>query len=165
MILSLNGLDLIMVLLIVLLCVYGYMRGFVNSFLSIFGLLSALVVAALYAKDTSQWFQSTFHLSMLISRILAFAAIFVSAKIVLVMIGWVLNILTKAPGISQFNKISGVIFAFFEAFIIFYVLIYLLKEVRLPSLEPMLKESWMVQKITSLMPNVISEFLALFQQV
>lgn len=163
----LNIIDYIWLGIAILFGVYGYVRGFVNSFMSVVGLCFSFIIAILYYQRLSVWLGKTTGLNVTFSSILAFIALFIITKYVLVLAGGFLNFLAKVPGIHRLNRWIGTVFGLFEWGVISILIIYLAGYIKTPEVKSVLAESWVSHQVTLYTPDIIAataQFIARLTQ-
>lgn len=130
---GLNGLDYTLLALAAAGLVFGYYRGFVAQMVSLAGFFIAYVIAFKFYKDFAPVLSKTIalpsyesyqkyefvikglNLDTYIMNALAFAILFFGAKLTLTVLGRVLNVFAKVPGVNFLNRWSGALLGIAEA--------------------------------------------------
>lgn len=135
------NLAIIIILLIGLLI--GLRRGFILQFIHLTGFIIAFIVAKVYyselAPKLTLWipypsFGSESNLQLLFSegnmeeayyRGIAFVAIFFAVKIVLQIIGSMLDFVSNLPILKTFNRWAGGLLGFLEVYLLLFIILYI----------------------------------------
>lgn len=178
---NLNWVDYLILALLVGGFIVGYIRGFVSQLLSIFGTVIAFIAAFRFYGGLSPWIAQHLPISSLgvlnqyaplaenmqldkyFYNALAFALIFFGSKIVLSIIGGVLNVIAKIPGIHFINKWSGAVLAFVEVLLMIVIAVNVLAVTPLETLQTLLGESVFVTYILHYAPYISSLFQELWK--
>jgi uncharacterized membrane protein required for colicin V production len=135
-----NYLDVIILVVLLLFALRGYHSGFVKQLVNFFGFIIALVLAYLFydklaplLRDwipfpkfdnvTLELFSRTFNVEVMFYNALAFIIIFIAVKLILWILGMVLDAVASLPVISTINKISGLLLGLVQGFLIVLLLI------------------------------------------
>jgi uncharacterized membrane protein required for colicin V production len=128
----LNGFDLTIGALLLLALMFGYRRGLVSQVISIGGFLIAYLAAWKFADKVApfvakllplqtfanygkyEFAAKALHADTYILHILSFALLFIAVKVGLMIAGYFLNIVVKAPGLNGLNRWSGALLALLE---------------------------------------------------
>ncbi|WP_135548621.1 CvpA family protein [Paenibacillus cymbidii] len=142
---SWNGLDIAVGVILLIAVAIGYRRGFISQLISLLGLVIAYIAAYKLHPYVSPWIKTiiplqTFtayeHYEPLITKLrldvyvinaLAFALIFFAVKIGLSVVGRVLNMIAKVPGLNMTNRLAGAGLALLEAAVIVAIGLYVMK--------------------------------------
>ncbi|MEB3101089.1 CvpA family protein [Ferviditalea candida] len=169
---NLNWVDYVIIGLLVGGFLMGYVRGFVSQLLSIFGTVIAFIAAFRFYGGLSPWiaqhlpisslgsfkqyapFAENMQLDKYFYNALAFALIFFGSKIVLSIVGGVLNVIAKIPGIHFVNKWSGAVLAFVEVLAMIVIAVNLLAVTPVEKLKAALEQSVIVTYILHYAPYI-----------
>lgn len=142
--LFLNTLDITIGIVLFAAVILGFRRGFISQLVSILSLVLAYIVAYKFYDDLAPWLAkmiplktfaaypkyefiiSTLHLDRYIMNALSFALLFFTVRIALSLIGSMLNLVAKVPGLNTLNRLGGVLLCFLEAGLLLLVVIHLL---------------------------------------
>lgn len=135
-------LNIIILLLLAAGFFTGFRRGLVLQLVHLAGFIVSYVVAFLYYKQlagvlkfwlpspTSASHSGTFsflgslNLQSAYYQAIAFVILFISSKIVLNILGSMLNFLAEMPIIRSVNHLSGAVLGFVEIYLIVFLLLY-----------------------------------------
>ncbi|GIP38802.1 hypothetical protein J31TS4_20820 [Paenibacillus sp. J31TS4] len=151
--------DAGIVVVVLLALAVGYRRGLITQLISVAGLVIAFLTAYfLYGELASRlaawiplrtWTEGSsyeflttrFKLETYLYNVLAFALLFLSVKLVLALIGSVLNLMARAPGLNALNRWSGALLAGLESLVLIGIALYLLTVLPSDPLQHWLAES------------------------
>jgi uncharacterized membrane protein required for colicin V production len=168
-------LDLAIIVLLIMGFFIGLKRGFILQLVHFAGFFIAYIVAYRYydslAPKLKLWvpyptFGDSSPLSLLNSvsgeeafyRAFAFIAIFFAVKVLLQIIGSMLDFLTHLPILRQLNVWAGGILGFLEVYLVLLLLLYIAALVPMEIIQKPLQESFLAEAIIKHTP-VISEQL------
>ncbi|MBN6887936.1 putative membrane protein required for colicin V production [Cytobacillus horneckiae] len=158
-------LDLAIIIILLFGFFMGLRRGFILQLIHLVGFIIAFVVARLYydtlAPKLTLWipypnFGSDSNLQMLLGstdledayyRAIAFAIIFFAVKILLQIIGSMLDFVASLPILKQLNTWAGSILGFIEVYLIMFILLYIAALLPITALQNMLNDSFMAEFI------------------
>ncbi|MBP1993522.1 CvpA family protein [Paenibacillus eucommiae] len=161
-----NALDYIMLAVIGGSLILGFMRGFAAQIISIAGFFIAYVIAFRFFRQLAPILQSELSLpgyesyqkyesvieglslDTYVFNALSFAIIFFAAKIILSVIGKMLNFLFKAPGLNLINRWSGALLGLAEALLILIIAVNVLMLVPSESTQKLLSGSILAPYLT-----------------
>lgn len=138
--------DIIIVVVLILGIYMGYNKGFVNQLFSIvslvFGYFISLILSSRLAILLAQFIPfsnnsvvgelnskiSTLDLNIPTGyyKIISFFIIFFSIRLLFRFVGNILGVIRKIPVIKTFNSMLGAIIGLVEAYVIIFVIVYLL---------------------------------------
>ena len=130
--------DLIIVLIFALCILLGYKRGLAGCLIKVLAFFIALAISIVLFKPASAIVTSTTQIDENIQtsivnvfekeeenkdkdNVLCFIAIFIVARIILIFIKALADLITKLPIIKQCDKIGGVIYGILQAFVIVFI--------------------------------------------
>lgn len=142
----------------------GLRRGLILQAIHLFGFIISLAVAAFLYKDLGprleMWIpypgNDAGSLGMLFDiakldtafyNAIAFFIIFVATKLVLQIIGSMLDFLAQLPLLKQFNQVAGGAFGFVEAYLGLFILLYIIALLPVESLQTMVQNSGLAKTI------------------
>jgi len=158
-------LDLAIIIILILGFFIGLKRGFILQLIHLTGFIIAFIVAYMYYEKLSPkltlWvpypsFGSSSTIQMLFDnanledayyRAIAFVVIFFAVKIVLHIIGSMLDFLSNLPILKQLNIWAGGILGFLEIYLIIFILLYIAALVPMDSIQSLLNDSFMAKGI------------------
>ena len=167
-------LDLAIILLLVFGFFIGLRRGFILQLVHLTGFIIAYIVANLYYEDLAPkltlWVPypnlgTTSPLKLLSEngnmedafyRAIAFVIIFIAVKVVLQIIGSMLDFIAHLPIIKQLNVWAGGILGFAEVYLIIFILLYIGALVPMEVLQKPLDDSIMANLIVNHTPFLTS---------
>lgn len=148
----------------------GYKRGLVDQLISLVSLILAYIVAYNYYQKTSQWLAewvrwpeldgatiygyslSDLDWQPILNQAIAFILIFIVVRLACSIVGAVVNVLMKAPGLNMLNKWSGAMLGLLGGAIIIVVAVNILTAIPSEPLQRQLSESKTAQFIKQHMP-------------
>lgn len=166
-----NVLDVVVAVMIVGAILLGYYRGFVAQLVSIAGFFIAYLVAYLLFDDLAavlaralpiHSFQAVEQYAFIIEGLnldrylynaLSFALLFAVTKIGLSIVGRILNLVTKVPGVRALNKWSGALLALAEAVLIIVIVVHVMSVLPSESVQEVLEKSKSAAFIMEHMPD------------
>lgn len=168
---SYNVLDVVVAVIIVGAILLGYYRGFVAQLVSIAGFFIAYLVAYLLYDELAavlsrilpvHSFKAVEQYAFIIEGLnidtylynaISFALLFFVTKIGLTVIGRVLHLVTKVPGIRAINKWSGALLALVEAVLIVVIGVHVMGALPSESVQSVLEQSKIAAYIMEHMPE------------
>ena len=169
-------LDLLILIILIVGILVGGRRGFVVQAIHMFGFIVAIIVALIYYKPLAQKFllwipypgfaesaTSTLGLDGLdvdrtFYRVIAFAIIFFVSKIVLQIIGSMLDFLKYLPILGSINRLLGAVLGFVECYFLLFIALYVLALLPLEGLQSRLDGSIFTSLMLEHTPIVSSLF-------
>ena len=167
-------LDLALFIILILGFFIGLKRGFILQLIHLIGFIVAFIIAYLnyekLAPKLTLWvpypsFGSGTTIQMLFDnanledayyRAIAFVVIFFAVKIVLQIIGSMLDFVANLPILKQLNIWAGGILGFIEIYLIIFILLYIAALVPIDSLQSLMNDSFMAKGIINNTP-ILSE--------
>lgn len=180
---SLPILDWIVYLLLAAAAVIGYRRGFIAQLVSFLGLFVAWLSAYFFYDDIAPWvgklipietFDSypkyefavkAFKLDLYIVNTLSFVTIFLAVKLGLMIIGRVLSLIAKVPGLNVLNRFSGALLAAAEALALLLVAVHVMSILPSDGAQTLLADSPAAQWLLSLTPALWEQLQNLPQTI
>ncbi|WP_102345336.1 CvpA family protein [Bacillus sp. Marseille-P3661] len=172
--------DLILLFILVLGFFIGFRRGFVLQIIYFAGFIAAYIVAYLYFDDIAPhlklWipfptpsensafslFFETFNLEKAYYRAIAFAILFFGTKIVLHIVGSMLDFLADLPILRTINGWFGGALGFVEVYLVIFILLHLGALTPLEFVQSILNESILARGIVEHTPIVSGKIKALW---
>lgn len=165
-------LDIAILIIFIIGFLVGLKRGFILQFIYLTGFIIAFVAAYLYYDELAPklrlWIpypamdqNSTF--SMIINganldeafyRAIAFAIIFFAVKIILHLIGSMLDFVAHIPVLKQVNGLMGGILAFLEIYILLFIVLYIAALLPVESIQAALDKSFVAEGIIKHTPII-----------
>ncbi|MEA1853346.1 CvpA family protein [Cytobacillus sp. FSL M8-0252] len=157
-------LDLAIIIMLIFGFFIGLRRGLILQAIHLLGFIVAFVVARLYyeplAPKLTLWIPypnfgnsqletilGNTDLETAYYRAIAFAIIFFAVKIVLQIIGSMLDFLASFPILKQLNSWAGSILGFIEVYLIMFILLYIAALLPIDSVQSTLDGSFMANFI------------------
>ena len=152
-------LDLLILIILIVGILVGGRRGFVVQAIHMLGFIIATIVAWIYYKPLAQHFllwipypgfaantTSTLGLDGLdidrtFYRVIAFAVIFFATKIVVQIIGSMLDFLKYLPVLGSLNRILGAVLGLLECYFLLFIALYVLALLPIEGLQAKLNGS------------------------
>ncbi|MBM7584894.1 putative membrane protein required for colicin V production [Bacillus pakistanensis] len=152
-------LDLALLVILVIGFFIGLKRGFILQLIHMTGFIAAFIIAYMYydqlAPKLTLWVpypvldkQSTLNmifeganLDQAYYRVIAFALIFFAVKIVLHLVGAMLDFLSHLPIIKQLNVFGGGILGFIEVYLMIFILLYIAVLLPIESVQNLINDS------------------------
>jgi uncharacterized membrane protein required for colicin V production len=163
-------LDLAIILFLIIGFFIGLRRGFILQLIHLTGFIIAYVVAYLYyaqlAEKLTLWipypnFNNNTMLKILTEssnmetafyRAIAFAIIFFAVKILLQIIGSMLDFIAHLPILRMLNIWAGGILGFLEVYLVMFILLYIAALIPIESFQTTLDHSVMAKAIVNYTP-------------
>ncbi|WP_166242151.1 CvpA family protein [Paenibacillus turpanensis] len=165
-----NTVDALLAVFFAAAFIFGFRKGFIGQLVSALGSVLALLCAYFFHDDIQPWtlsflpdlaavpaFQpyapiyTGLRLDHWIGNALSFALVFFAVKIALLLVGGLLELLAKAPGLRLANRSAGAGLALLEALIISWLVLHLLAFIPSESLQESLAFSkgadWLLTKL------------------
>lgn len=175
-------LDLIMLVLFISGIFIGLRRGFILQFIHLTSFIIAFVVAKVYMNELAEklilWipypsFTGDTPMEMIFSsgnledayyRGIAFLIIFFIVKIVLQIVGSMLDFIAHLPILKQFNSLAGGFLGFLEVFLLAFIVLYFAALVPIESIQTALQNSVLAESIVKHTPILSQDIKELWIQ-
>nr|WP_106780264.1 CvpA family protein [Lysinibacillus timonensis] len=169
-------LDLILIIIFIASLLVGIKRGFIVEAIHLVSFFIALLVAYIFYKPLADSFvlwipypgisADTTTTLMLESidvdhtfyRIIAFAVIFFTTKIVLQIVANIFNFLTYLPILKSVNRLLGAALCFVEFYVITFIVLYVLALLPIGTLQGLLNSSLITNLMLEHTPIITSVF-------
>lgn len=167
-------LDLIVLIILIFGFLIGLKRGFILQLVHLTSFIIAFIIAYMYydqlAPKLTLWvpypnFGSELPLSILFEnanledayyRAIAFVVIFFAVKIVLQIIGSMLDFLAHIPILKQINIWAGGILGFIEVYLIMFILFFIAALLPIDTIQTALTDSILVESMIKHTPVLSS---------
>lgn len=168
-----NVLDVVVAVAIVGAILLGYYRGFVAQLVSIAGFVAAYLVAYWLYDDLAAVLARTLPLhsfkaieqyAFLIEGLnvdrylynaISFAFLFIITKVGLTIVGRILHLVTKVPGVRTVNKAAGALLALIEAVLLIVIGVHVMSVLPSESVQKLLADSRSAAFIMEHMPDAM----------
>src|SRR4051812_43301567 len=162
--------DLVIILLLIFGFFIGLKRGFILQLVHTIGFIIAYIVANLYYDDLAPkltlWvpypnlgttsplklFSENGNMEEAFYRAIAFVIIFIAVKVLLQIIGSMLDFIAHLPILKQLNVWAGGVLGFAEVYLIIFILLYIAALVPMEVLQKPLDDSIMANLIVNHTP-------------
>lgn len=179
---GMNGLDWAAAVILIAGTLMGFYRGIVSQLVSVAGLIVAYVVAFAFYKDAAPWIAEALslpayasyqkyeflvkglHLDTYMYNAIAFALLLFGVKLVLSIVGRVLNWIALTPGIKLINQWSGALLGLTEALLLVIVAVQVMTVVPNDSIQQLLKGSKTAPYLLNAIPSVSDKLHELWDQ-
>ncbi|MFD2681527.1 CvpA family protein [Bacillus seohaeanensis] len=167
-------LDLALLIILLIGFLVGLKRGFILQVIHMTGFIISFIIAYLYydklAPKLTLWvpypildeqsnlnmlFEST-NLDQAYYRVIAFALIFFAVKIILHIIGSMLDFVTHLPLLKQLNVLGGGLLGFIEIYLIVFILLYIAVLLPIEAVQTQINSSFIAEVMVKHTP-VFSE--------
>jgi len=166
-----SSLDIVLYVLLLAAFVIGFRRGFIAQLVSLLGLFLAWLTAYLLHDELSPWIAKLFpvqsfaayekvelvvsglKLDTLVFKAAAFIVIFLAVKLGLTLIGSVLSLLAKAPGLNLINRWAGAALALAEAAVLILIAVHVLALIPSDPVQTLLADSAAAAFFLELLPS------------
>lgn len=166
--------SLIILLAFIFGILMGIRRGFILQLIHLAGFLIAFIVASLYYKklaghlslwipypelsNDSAWalFLNTMPLENAFYNAVAFVMIFFVTRIILQIVGYMLDFLANLPLLRTMNKLLGAVLGFAEMYILTFIVLFILALVPVPAIQEKLAGSFLAKLIVKHTPILSS---------
>lgn len=163
-------LDLIIIALFIVGLFIGFKRGLILQFIHLTGFIFAFLVAKIYYTDLAPklllWipypsFSGSTPIEMILDngnledafyRGISFVIIFFAVKIVLQIIGSMLDFIAHLPILKQFNVLGGGFLGFLEVYLIVFILLYIAALLPIEPIQTPLENSILAEGIVKHTP-------------
>lgn len=164
--------SLIIMFLLFLGLLMGLRRGFVIQLIHLVGFFLSFIFATIFYKrlagSLSMWipypelstdntwamFLATMPLENAFYNAVSFAIIFFSVKVILQIIGYMIDIVVNIPLLRSMNKLLGAILGFIEMYAITFIVLFIFALVPLDSVQHKLSSSFMAKLMIQHTPIV-----------
>lgn len=158
----------------------GLKRGFILQVIHLTGFIIAYIVAILYYDELAakillwipypnfgddtiiQSFFNSENLEMAYYRAIAFVGIFVAVKILLQIIGSMLDFVANLPILKSLNIWAGAILGFIEVYLILFIILYIAFLIPIEQLQNILANSGLAKGIVEHTPFFSSRIYELW---
>ncbi|KAF0819439.1 MULTISPECIES: CvpA family protein [unclassified Cytobacillus] len=169
-------LDLAIIIILVFGFLIGLKRGFILQLIHLTGFIIAFIVARMYyselAPKLTLWvpypsFSSDSAIKTLFEnadledayyRAIAFVVIFFAVKILLQIIGSMLDFVAHLPVLKQLNVWAGGILGFIEVYLIMFIVLYIAALVPIEVLQGPINNSFMAELMVKNTPVLSNQF-------
>lgn len=180
---SVATLDWIVYLLLGAAAIIGYRRGFIAQLVSILGLFVAWLLASMFYDDVAlvigklipietfaaykkyEFAVQALKLDRYVINTLSFLLILTLVKVGLTMIGRVLNLIAKVPGLNALNRFSGALLALAETLLLILAAVHVMTIMPSDAAQRLLADSKAAQWLISLTPSLWEALSALPQTI
>ncbi|AIM15836.1 MULTISPECIES: CvpA family protein [Neobacillus] len=167
-------LDIAILILLIIGFFVGLKRGFILQAFHLTGFIIAYITAYLYYDDLAPkltlWipypnfggegiltiFTNSGSLETAFYRAIAFVIIFFAVKILMQIIGSMLDFIAHLPVLKQLNVWAGGLLGFLEVYLIIFIVIYIAALIPIDVLQNALEESFMAEAVVNYTP-ILSE--------
>lgn len=154
----------------------GIRRGFILQIVHLTGFIISFIVATMYYKELaghlSLWipypdlgngtiwaiFLTSMPLENAFYNAISFAIIFFVAKIILQVVGSMLDFVANFPVLRSFNKLLGALLGFLEMYIIMFIVLFILALLPIEAIQLKIEHSFLAKFIiehTPILSNAI----------
>lgn len=166
--------SLIILIVLIFGILMGIRRGFVLQLIHLVGFIVAIIVARLYYEklaghlslwipypelsNDSTWalFLNSMPLENAFYNAIAFVSIFIATRIVLQIIGYMLDFVARFPILRTVNKLLGAILGFFEMYILTFIVLFILALLPVTVVQEKLASSFLAKLIVKHTPILSS---------
>jgi uncharacterized membrane protein required for colicin V production len=175
-------LDLVLCIILLFGIFVGLKRGFILQFIHLAGFIVAYIVAYQYFNDLAPklklWVPypitsdnlplfpmlDNVDLEGTYYRAIAFVLLFIGTKIVMQIIGAMLDFVALLPIVKQLNSWAGSIFGFMESYLVIFVLLFIAALVPIDQLQQALDRSILADLIVNHTPYFSDKVKELWTQ-
>jgi uncharacterized membrane protein required for colicin V production len=154
-----NILDVSVCVIFVGALIIGYTRGFISQMVSLLGLIIAYVVAYKFYDQLAPWVGrllpvqtfaayskyefaiQTLHLNVYVINAISFAILFFAVKVALSVVGRLLNIVAKVPGLNLLNRLSGTLLSLMEVTVLVVIVVQIMAIMPSDKVQAIFKDS------------------------
>lgn len=143
--------DIIFLVLFALGILTGWRRGFIRSLIRLLGFLLSLYLAYHYYEQTASTLRRLFPIEIsnnqiinfeqFIYEIVAFAVLFIGTRLVITLLGSLLNGVFQLPLLKQVNSLLGGILGFVEVYLISVLALFIALIIPIEALHTLLHKS------------------------
>lgn len=146
--------DLGIILLLLFFLARGYQQGLIRQSIALVGLILGLKIASDNYLYLSTVLETQFHLHKPVANVLGFAALLIVVLILVNLVGWFLNNLTKLLFLSFFDRISGAVVGLLKGGVLVYLILLLISKVPYHQVTNELDRSVLAKDLLSLTPYI-----------
>ncbi|MDQ1144811.1 putative membrane protein required for colicin V production [Bacillus sp. SORGH_AS 510] len=173
-------LDLAIIILLIIGFFVGLKRGFILQLVHLTSFIIAYVVATIYYEElapkltlwipypnlgegtTLKLLTDSTNMETAFYRAISFVIIFFAVKILLQIIGSMLDFIAHLPILRQLNVWAGGIFGFLEVYLIIFILLYIAALIPIEFLQNPLDNSFMAKAIVNHTPILSQQIKSLW---
>jgi uncharacterized membrane protein required for colicin V production len=177
-----NGLDYILLGLAAVGMIGGFYRGFIAQIVSFAGFFIAYFVAFKFYDRLSPVLQSSLslpsfetyqkyefivkglRLETYIMNALSFAILFFGVKLALAIVGRMLNLIAKVPGLNVVNRASGALLGLLEAALIILIAVNVMTILPSDSAQKLMSGSTLAPYLINDFPSLAGKLQELWKQ-
>lgn len=163
-------LNIILITILIIGCIVGLKRGFILQLLHITSFFIAFIISVAFYKDLAEhlymWipypqFGNSEALQLLLDTLnaetayyngISFFIIFFAVKIVLQILGSMLDFLARIPIIKQLNSWAGGILGFLEAYLLVFIVLYMASLLPIAQVQDIIDQSSIAKGIIEKTP-------------
>ncbi len=153
-ILTLNFIDLIIIILVVALCIRGYLKGFINELFSLGILILGLTGAFLFYRPLGAVFESRMNTD--IALIISFFIILVAIAIILIIIRNTVTLMVDRINLTDIDYLLGVIVGFVKGMLLCGFIFIFLKNHPVFNVDVIISKSRLYPLIERLFLSIVS---------
>lgn len=146
--------DLGIILFLLFFLARGYQQGLIRQTTALVGLILGLKIASDNYLYLSTILETQFYLHKPMANILGFAVILIVVLILVNLIGWFLNNMTKVLFLSFFDRITGAVIGLLKGGIVVYLVLLLISKVPYHQVTNELDRSVLAKDLLSLTPYI-----------
>lgn len=176
-------LDLILLVILIGGFLVGLRRGLILQIVHLTGFIAAFVIAYIYfdelapklklwipypttsVEPTMALFMNTLHLETAYYRAIAFAILFFGTKILVQILGSMLDFLADLPILKTINRWSGGALGFVEVYLVMFLFLYIAALVPVPYVQNSIDDSFMAKTIVEDTPVFSDKVKAMWIQM
>lgn len=179
---GMNGLDYTMLGIVAGGLIIGYIRGLVAQLISLAGFFIAYVIAFQFYRELAPVIQKTIalpsyetyqkydfivkglNLETYVMNALAFAILFFGTKLALTVLGRLLHLITKVPGVNFLNRWSGALLGTAEAVLISIIAVNVMTILPYEAVQRLLAGSIAAPNLINDLPSLAGKLQDLWKQ-
>ncbi len=120
--------DSIMLAVCVIFIIQGFFRGFVYEVVSLLAFVAGYFAVVIFKDKAISFLENTFHISGLLSLVLASIFLFVIAYVLVKFLEVYLSRFINIILLSGLNKIAGMLVGFFKGAVVVLLIVYLIRK-------------------------------------
>jgi uncharacterized membrane protein required for colicin V production len=167
--------DFIILIFFIIGIFSGWNRGFVNSLIRIVGFFLSFYLAYHYYKQTASVLKNIIPLHIndptngnaeqFVYQIIAFAILFIGTRIVISVLGSLINSIFKLPVLRQINSFAGGVLGFVEVYLVLLLALFIALIVPVDQLSHYVHQSKIAYFMVQNTPIVSTKLIQLWNGV
>ena len=135
-------LSFILIVIILIDMIAGYRKGLIRVTVDIIGTILALYASFRFYRGAGEFISRFISgMSPVVQNIVGFIVVFTLAGIAVEVIGYVLSIIMRLPGLSLLNRFAGAVISVVKTYIILSVIAFMIFSLKIVSVNEVIADS------------------------